>query len=757
MEKTPPDRRIIVELKHTIDREDGIDGYLIEAGLLPWEKLQAQFQNRLKAERIFSSVSNDDIQKMIGAAKKLDATYRSLSESSEARLVDLRSCFVIRIPNDLDHELLIKILSDIPTVRREYLDPDTDVAFLPGDPLYEDQGYLHPAPKGIGVEAAWPDMAGSGAPGGDGEGARFIDVEYGWDLDNIELKDRDNVPRVKLIGNPPGVNSSNPDYKDHGTKTLAIILALDNNKGGVGVAPHVSAAHVVSIKISETEVNRPDAILYAVSQLGFGEVLVLPLQIGGTFLPIESVPLDFSIIRLATALGITVVEAAGNGGFDLDNPAKYPNPSDWNVLRREHFDSNAVMVGASESVAVDGTYRRYSESNFGTRIDCFAWGENVRTLENSVHNGSSAACAIVAGAAIVVQGVMRKKRPPGLGPVELRKALQVGGTPCACGEGIEVMPNLCAILQGLDMLPDIYMRDFIGDDGSTHEEVLFSSPDIIIRSQQEADPQQAFGEGSGKEDGDALSMPLKPGVENYIYVRVRNRGSVAGTVRVHVYKSPVGTVLDSRDWLEIGSVDVANVPVGDSLVVSDAILWTPPPEENTYGLIAWIALPSDAPIYIPVFRSGDHYRKLVGNNRTIAVRNFHLVPNLPSSVPGSPDGDQYVSLPFSVSGTAGVTQLQVEAQQLPGGSKIYLEAPLELLSWMNESTPTCDEQRSLGWVSIPGGQWLGEATFPRDSSFDLRLLVQIPEVLRIQEFELYVNQFDQDNQVGRVSWRLIGS
>ena len=70
---------------------------------------------------------------------------------------------------------------------------------------------------------------------------------------------------------------------------------------------------------------------------------------------------DFDAIRLAVALGIVVVEAAGNGGFDLDN---YTDGAGDFVLRRgsvDFKDSGAIMVGASTSTV---PHNRMGFSNF---------------------------------------------------------------------------------------------------------------------------------------------------------------------------------------------------------------------------------------------------------------------------------------------------------------------------------------------------------------------------------------------------------
>jgi serine protease len=132
-----------------------------------------------------------------------------------------------------------------------------------------------------------------------------------------------------------------------------------------------------------------------------------------------------------------VIEAAGNGGEDLDH-ATYKRKFD-----RAKRDSGAIMVGAGGPPR--GGYadrERLDFSNYGGRIDVQGWGRKVATLDygdlqacsgadrhyTGEFSGTSSASPIVAGAAVIVQGVA-KSRGTLLTPVQIRELLRRTGTP----------------------------------------------------------------------------------------------------------------------------------------------------------------------------------------------------------------------------------------------------------------------------------------------------------------------------------------
>jgi hypothetical protein len=111
--------------------------------------------------------------------------------------------------------------------------------------------------------------------------------------------------------------------------------------------------------------------------------------------------------------------------------------------------NNSVATGTSVNPPVTPPYEhtRSDTTNFGSRVDCFAWGANVATLDTALFTGTSAASAIIAGAALVVQGVSNA-RGNALRPEALRDALKKDGTESKDPpqDRIGVMPDLDKVL-----------------------------------------------------------------------------------------------------------------------------------------------------------------------------------------------------------------------------------------------------------------------------------------------------------------------
>lgn len=345
--------------------------------------------------------------------------------------------------------------------------PSVDtVAGRPPD-LQRFQGYCEAPPTGIGVDAA------AGLAGGDGTGVRIIDIEGGWCLTHTDL-----MGTGGLFG---GDDFPEADWRDHGTAVFGIIMANSGLQGVTGIAPGTDVS-----AYTHRSFGAAGAIQRAADLLSPGDILLLEMHQPGPrhnyryrpkdqlgYIAVEWWEECFVAIRYAIARGVIVVEAAGNGTEDLDDPIYDQPHADFSAEWRNPFgsgaDSGAILVGAGAPAS--GRYgaprSRLGFSNYGARLDCQGWGYEVATTgygdlyrgsgENewftAEFGGTSSASPIVTGALACLQGIAMARGQP-LTPMLARDLLRRIGSPQPSVPGeptkrIGHLPNLSALIAAL--------------------------------------------------------------------------------------------------------------------------------------------------------------------------------------------------------------------------------------------------------------------------------------------------------------------
>jgi hypothetical protein len=723
-------------------------------GLGSWKRLEEQFKG-ITLSPLFASKKPEEIQELIDRGVQIDPTYRP---------PDFLTYFAINIPAGVEAQEVAKALSRWESVQTSYVEPppiEPPVVNPTDDPRSTNQGYLDPAPDGIDAEYAW------GFAGGAAAGQGLVDLERGWTFSHEDLI----AHGITLIS---GINHS---WFFHGTGVLGEVAAVDNTVGCVGITPEIASIRCVGQWLSGGGYSTSQPILDAIAVMNFGDVLLLEAQTslyGYSNVPVEIEPAVFDVIRLATALGIVVVQAAGNGGVDLDTVV---NPGGEQIFNRgstDFRDSGAIIVGAGSSTA---PHTRLGFSCFGSRIDCYGWGENVDTLSTdgagtatnlytTTFGGTSSASPIVAGAALVVQGLAEAIPLAKFAPWQLRAILSdpANGTPSQnpAMDRIGVMPNLRSIIDGniLNLAPDVYLRDFVGDTGDPHTGAISASPDVILQKTAVADPQASFGEGSGTENSSTQGSEAEAGQNNFVYVRVRNRGgSPAANVDATVYWSPPATLITPDLWTLVGSATLPNVLTGNLLTVSDAITWlsTEIPATGHYCFVALVGNAQDPAPTPADFLDFDKFRLFIRTNNNVTWRNFNVVNNVPPPGGSPPD---FVSLPFIAAGAPDkARRMGFEViGRLPREAKALLEMPGEsaqLIQARSVSVKGVKNERTVYVPVNPSGRTKFEhVAFPAKARIPMRLLVNIPKELRKHEFEIFARQMYGEEEVGRVTWRL---
>jgi len=305
-----------------------------------------------------------------------------------------------------------------------YSNDEGDVDADPTEPRLKDhQEYLNE------IEAS------EGHQRGGGKGICVVDVEYGWALDHVDLPS--HMPAGPLFGQNKGFECGNNNK--HGTKVLGVLFMQPNLIGGTGVVPNAIPL-LSSVCVGDPMGRMEDvtsALLFAAQAIPVGHVMLIEIQSRSGF-PLEHFDTWREVLRVICDSGVVVVEPAGNSGHFLDREAE--------------GDSGSIMVGALNCASTG----RNPPSNRGSRVDCWANGHCVGTINSTSptayavnFNGTSAASAIVAGVAAAIQGGLSFAGKPLLRPEQLRTYLVKNSVRIPSPDGDLLRPNLAKVFKAL--------------------------------------------------------------------------------------------------------------------------------------------------------------------------------------------------------------------------------------------------------------------------------------------------------------------
>jgi Subtilase family/Repeat of unknown function (DUF5648) len=426
------------------------------------------------------------LQPLFGVSEeRLQMSTTSIAMTTEGELPDLSIYYRVKAPDEsLDR--IASRLQGLDTVEAAYIKPAAEPPLRLNDmlPSAEDappitpdftsrQGYLDAAPGGIDARYAWTIAGGRGA------GVRIIDIEGAWRFTHEDLLQNQGG----VVG---GTQSGDIGWRNHGT---AVVGEFGGDGNGIGITGICPDASVRAISIFGIAGGSSGAIRQAADLLGPGDIILIELHRPGPradgvgqrgYIAIEWWPDDFDAIRYATAKGVIVVEAAGNGSQNLDDPIyNQPAPgfpSTWtNPFNRSNRDSGAIVVGAG--APPPGTHgrnwgadrSRLDFSNYGALIDAQGWGREVTTCGygdlqgggnediwyTDQFSGTSSASPIVVGALGSIQGVLRARNQAPLSAAAARNWLRTTGSPQQDGQAgpqsqrIGNRPNLREIIARL--------------------------------------------------------------------------------------------------------------------------------------------------------------------------------------------------------------------------------------------------------------------------------------------------------------------
>ncbi len=301
---------------------------------------------------------------------------------------------------------------------------------------------------------------------------------------------------------------------------------------------------------------------------------------------------------------------------------------------------------------------------------------------------------------------------------------------------------------------DLHMRDNLQETGIEPSvgASLCRSPDVNHYRQELINPQATLGSPAAQGQ-DNLFEDIEIGQNNYVYVRVRNRGYSASDAEVDVYWTLPSTLPTPASWNFLGTINVPSV-APDEFKVAGPLTWHAAdiPASGHYCFIAILGNAQDPmPDHSGISNSAE-FHDFIRNNNNVVWKNF----DVENAFAGS-----YHRFEFQIQGWPRIpypTDLEIDVSDLPAG----VEAELRILKRL--ATGTTVQGLSLASetekyrryrVTSPSLGALRDIPLKTSDNTQATLYITLPDDTPDGAYEVSVVQKIEGLEMGRVTKQLL--
>ena len=271
----------------------------------------------------------------------------------------------------------------------------------------------------------------------------------------------------------------------------------------------------------------------------------------------------------------------------------------------------------------------------GTRQkwDVFPKADNTKRDDGwCVASGTSAAAPQAAGmAALLLQ------RYPGIRPMAVKNILENTAYEVATGfsfprqaarpgwdpaTGFGLMDGEAALRYLREGAFRPFLRDTIEDNGTEPviADDLSASPDIIVQRESVEHPRLVFGQ-SAKHRSNLCNAGERER-EKFVYLRIQNRGTLAGNVTAEVYLASSKTLGKPASWENIGKLNIYDLFPGEFRVVGPLVWPAELPGPVRPHLIAILDSPGGPAPNLLNIHSANGFKDLVRSTKNVAWKKL---------------------------------------------------------------------------------------------------------------------------------------
>ncbi len=302
---------------------------------------------------------------------------------------------------------------------------------------------------------------------------------------------------------------------------------------------------------------------------------------------------------------------------------------------------------------------------------------------------------------------------------------------------------------------DLFVRDNVDDLG---DEPLLGgglsmSPDVHHFRQQLQDAATALGSPSVADRTD-LFEPITFGQDNFVYVRLRNRGNAAGDASIDVYWAYPTTLPSPGTWTKIGTLAAAAVEPGEIRVVGP-LTWAAgaiPAAGHSCFVAVVDAGAADPKPDLAAVQTLDAFYDLVREKNNVTWKNFDVEDVMPG---------RSHRMDFRVRGWPGariLSDLELDLTRLPRGAEVALEIATRLVvGAQHAGLKHVDERQHHVTLSASASKRAVLRAMPLRAGDEVEatLRVTLPAGTPAGEYLIAVSQRVGRREIGRVSRLLV--
>lgn len=297
---------------------------------------------------------------------------------------------------------------------------------------------------------------------------------------------------------------------------------------------------------------------------------------------------------------------------------------------------------------------------------------------------------------------------------------------------------------------DLFLRDNLQDHG---REPLIgggicASPDIIVFNQELLDPDATLLTPAAQ-DSDTLGQNVEAGQDNFIYLRVQNRGSQATAGSATLFWAQPSVLPTPASWNQIGQITIPSVPPGE-MIVAGPLKWDKAdiPGKGHYCFVGLIDSGDDPAPDHTAIQTVNQFYAFIRESNNATWKNFNVDDVFANSV---------TNMEFHVQGwprTHMAADLVVNLTELPGDFEVRLRILRRLSEDATKAFMSLEEQTTLYQrLRIDCGREARLNGMPLKPSDDTQatLEVTVPEGAIEGAYRISVAQVVDGREVGRVT------